>query len=146
MRIDAGLFDLIHPDYCFGLHNWPSVQSGKIVCHEGALIAAKRNFEIRLYGAGGHGSMPHLNIDPIVCAAAVVQSLQTVVSRNTDPLDSVVLSINLIQGGSPVNLVVDQVMMKATVAARFLLFGVLLHSVIYFAIYTYSVASVIFQC
>ena len=78
-------------------------------------MAAKRNFEIRLYGAGGHGSMPHLNIDPIVCAAAVVQSLQTVVSRNTDPLDSVVLSINLIQGGSPVNLVVDQVMMKATV-------------------------------
>ena len=115
MLIDAGLFDLIHPDYCFGLHNWPSVQSGKIVCHEGALMAAKRNFEIRLYGAGGHGSMPHLNIDPIVCAAAVVQSLQTVVSRNTDPLDSVVLSINLIQGGSPVNLVVDQVMMKATV-------------------------------
>ena len=90
--------------------------------------------------------MPHLNIDPIVCAAAVVQSLQTVVSRNTDPLDSVVLSINLIQGGSPVNLVVDQVMMKGTVAARFLLFGVLLHSVIYFAIYTYSVAPVIFQC
>ena len=42
MLIDAGLFDLIHPDYCFGLHNWPSVQSGKIVCHEGALMAAKR--------------------------------------------------------------------------------------------------------
>ena len=60
--IDAGLFDRIHPDLCFGLHNWPSVQSGKIVCHEGALMAAKRNFEIRLYGRGGHGSMPHLNI------------------------------------------------------------------------------------
>ena len=114
MMIDAGLFDLIHPDCCFGLHNWPSVQSGKIICHEGALMAAKRNFEICLFGAGGHGSMPHLNIDPIVCAAAVVQSLQTVVSRNTDPLDSVVLSINMIEGGSPVNLVVDRIMMKAT--------------------------------
>lgn len=115
MLIDAGLFELIHPDYCFGLHNWPSVQSGKIVCHEGALMSAKRNFEIRIYGAGGHGSMPHLNIDPIVCSAAVVQSLQTVVSRNTNPLDSAVLSINMIEGGSPVNLVVDQVMMKATI-------------------------------
>ena len=78
-------------------------------------MAAKRNFEIRLYGAGGHGSMPHLNIDPIVCAAAVVQSLQTVVSRNTDPLDSVVLSINLIEGGSPSNLVVDQIVMRGTI-------------------------------
>ena len=113
--IDAGLFDLIHPDACFGMHNWPSVETGKVACHEGALMSAKRNFEIRLFGAGGHGSMPHLNIDPIVCAAAVVQSLQTVVSRNIDPLDSVVLSINQIEGGSPVNLVVDQVSMKATI-------------------------------
>ena len=113
--IRAGLFDTIHPQLCFGIHNWPSVQTGSIVCHEGALMSAKRNFEIWIYGAGGHGSMPHLNIDPIVCAAAVVQSLQTVVSRNTSPLDSAVLSINMIQGGSPANLVVDQVMMKATV-------------------------------
>ncbi len=113
--IDAGLFEQIHPDFCFGLHNWPSVQTGKIVCREGALMAAKRNFEIRIYGRGGHGSMPHLNVDPIVCAAAVVQSLQTVVSRNTDPLESAVLSVNLISGGSPDNLVVDRIMMRGTV-------------------------------
>jgi hippurate hydrolase len=78
-------------------------------------MAAKRNFEIRIYGEGGHGSMPHLNIDPIVCAAAVVQSLQTVVSRNMNPLDAVVLSINMINGGSATNLVVDQVVMRGTV-------------------------------
>ncbi len=113
--IDAGLFDRIHPQLCFGIHNWPSVPSGEIVCHEGALMSAKRNFEIWIYGAGGHGSMPHMNIDPIVCAAAVVQTLQTVVSRNTNPLDALVLSINMIEGGSPVNLVVDKVMLKATI-------------------------------
>ena len=113
--IDAGLFDRIHPQACFGLHNWPSVDTGRIVCREGALMAAKRNFDILIYGAGGHGSMPHLNIDPIVCAAAVVQSLQTVISRNTDPLDAAILSINMIQGGSPVNLVVDKVLLKATI-------------------------------
>ena len=84
--IRAGLFDVIHPDYCFGIHNWPSVQTGRIACHQGPLMSGKRNFEIRIHGAGGHGSMPHLNIDPIVCAAAVIQSLQTVVSRNTNPL------------------------------------------------------------
>ncbi len=113
--IDAGLFDLIHPDACFGMHNWPSVESGRVICHEGALMSAKRNFEIHIYGAGGHGSMPHLNIDPIVCSAAVVQSLQTVVSRNMSPLDNVVLTINMIEGGSPMNLIADHVMMRATI-------------------------------
>ncbi len=113
--IDAGLFDRIRPKACFGLHNWPSVDTGRIVCREGGLMAAKENFDILLYGAGGHGSMPHLNIDPIVCAAAVVQSLQTVISRNTDPLDSAILSINRIEGGSPVNLVVDRVLLKGTI-------------------------------
>ena len=115
VMIRAGLFDVIHPDYCFGIHNWPSVQTGSIACHEGPLMSGKRNFEIRIHGAGGHGSMPHLNIDPIVCAAAVIQSLQTVVSRNTNPLDSVILTINRIEGGSPMNLVADQVTMLASV-------------------------------
>lgn len=113
--IDAGLFEYIHPEYCFGMHNWPSVPTGVIICHEGALMSTKRNFEIVIYGAGGHGSMPHLNRDPIVCAGAVIQSLQTVVSRNTDPLDSVILSINMIEGGSPVNMVVEKVRMMGTV-------------------------------
>ena len=113
--IDAGLFERIHPRAIFGFHNWPSVESGKIVLHEGALMAAKRNMTIRIKGRGGHGSMPHLNVDPIVCAAAVVQSLQTIVSRNTDPMESLVLSISRIEGGSPVNRVADQVEMNGTV-------------------------------
>ena len=113
--IDAGLFERIHPRAIFGIHNWPSIESGKIVLHEGSLMAAKRNMTIRIKGRGGHGSMPHLNVDPIVCAAAVIQSLQTIVSRNTDPLESVVLSIGRIEGGSPVNRVADQVEMMATI-------------------------------
>ena len=113
--IEAGLFEKIHPQLCYGLHNWPSVETGAIVCQEGALMSAKRNFDIIIHGAGGHGSMPHLNVDPVVCAAAVIQSLQTVISRNTNPLDAAILSVNRIEGGSPVNLVVDKVLMKATV-------------------------------
>lgn len=113
--IDAGLFDRIHPEACFGMHNWPSVEVGKVVCREGALMAALRNVEIVVHGAGGHGSMPHLNVDPIVCAAAIVQSLQTVVSRNVDPLVAGLVSINMIEGGSPINRVADQVRMKGTV-------------------------------
>ena len=113
--IDAGLFDLIHPDACFGFHNWPSIDTGKAVCREGALMAAKRNFDITVFGSGGHGSMPHLNRDPIVCAAAIVQSLQTIISRNVNPLDSAILSINMIEGGSQMNIVADQVRMKGTI-------------------------------
>ena len=115
LYIDSGLFDLFHPDRCFGLHNWPSLPAGRIVIHEGALMSAKRNFTVRIHGFGGHGSMPHLNVDPIVCAAAVIQSLQTVISRNMNPLDAAILSVNMIKGGSPVNLVVEEVELRATV-------------------------------
>ena len=115
--IDAGLFTVIHPEAFFGEHNRPEVPVGKVVCKNGALMAAKTNFVIRVYGRGGHGSMPHLCVDPIVASAAIIQSLQTIVSRNTDPLDSVVLSVGSIHGGSIENLVVDRVEMTASIRA-----------------------------
>jgi len=115
--VDAGLFEVIHPEAFFGEHNRPEVPCGKVVCKNGALMAAKTNFVIRVYGRGGHGSMPHLCIDPIVASAAIIQSLQTIVSRNTDPLSSVVLSVGSIHGGSIENLVVDKVEMTASIRA-----------------------------
>ncbi len=113
--IEAGLFDIIQPDMFFALHNWPTVPTGQVICKRGALMSAKTNFVIKIKGHGGHGSMPHLNIDPIVCASAVVMSLQTVLSRNINPLDAMVFSINSIQGGSVNNLVVDDTTMTATI-------------------------------
>ena len=113
--INGGLFDMIDPEMCFGFHNWPSVDAGKVVCHKGNLMSGKRNFKVRIIGSGGHGSMPHLNVDPIVCSASVIQALQTVVSRNTDPMDSLVLSISMIEGGRPANIVADEVTLTATV-------------------------------
>ncbi len=115
--IDAGLFEVIHPAAFFGEHNRPEVPVGKVVCKNGALMAAKTNFVIRIFGRGGHGSMPHLCVDPIVASAAIIQSLQTIVSRNTDPLESVVLSVGSIHGGSIENLVVDKVEMTASIRA-----------------------------
>ncbi len=113
--IDAGLFDVIHPEAFFGEHNRPEVDAGKVVCKKGALMASKTNFVIRIYGRGGHGSMPHLCTDPIVASAAIIQSLQTIVSRNIDPLDSTVLSVGSIHGGSIENLVPDKVEMTASI-------------------------------
>lgn len=113
--IEAGLLEITKPDMFFGLHNWPLVPTGKVICKNGALMSAKTNFEIEIIGRGGHGSMPHLNIDPIVCTSAVIMSLQTVLSRNIDPFEQVVFSINYVNGGSKENLVVDNTIMTATI-------------------------------
>jgi len=115
--LDAGLLDIIHPEMFFSEHNRPEVPVGKIVVNSGALMAAKTNLRICISGRGGHGSTPHLGADPIVCAAAVIQGLQTIVSRNTDPLDSAVVSVNYIHGGSIQNLVVTEAVLNVTVRA-----------------------------
>ena len=115
MVIDKGTFDMISPDMCFGFHNWPKLRLGTIACHRGVLMSGKRNFRMIIRGSGGHGSMPHLNRDPIVCSAALIQNLQTIVSRSTDPLDSLVLSVSMIEGGRPVNIVADDVKIVGTI-------------------------------
>lgn len=77
-------------------------------------MAGKINFTIKVKGKGQHGSMPHLNIDPIVCISNIVMALQTIISRNINPFASTVFSVNSIKGGSEENLVVD----KAQISIR----------------------------
>lgn len=113
--VDAGLFDIIHPRYFFGMHNRPEVPAGQVVIQPGGLMSAKTNFVITVHGKGGHGAMPHLCIDPIVCTAAIIQSLQTIVSRNVDPMENAILTIGSVNGGSVENLIVDSVRMTGCV-------------------------------
>lgn len=115
--IKHDLFDKVKIDYIFGLHNRPEIQTGKVAVKKGSLMAAKDNFTIVLRGVGGHGGMPHLTIDPIVCGASIINSVQTIVSRNTDPLDAVVVSICSIHGGTPENLIVDEIVMTGSIRA-----------------------------
>jgi len=115
--IKHGLFDKIKIDYIFGLHNRPEIETGKVAVKKGSLMAAKDNFTIVLRGVGGHGGMPHLTIDPIVCGASIINSVQTIVSRNVDPLDAVVVSICSIHGGTPENLIVDEIVMTGSIRA-----------------------------
>lgn len=115
--LDAGLFSVIHPSHFFGMHNRPEVPEGQVVIQTGGLMSAKSNFIIRIKGKGGHGAMPDLCIDPIVCAGAVVMSLQTIVSRNIAPTDSAILTIGAIHGGTVENLIADSVEMKGCVRA-----------------------------
>ncbi len=112
--IRTGVFEKYPIEAVFGLHNRPEVETGKVVVKPAPLMAAKYNFRIVVHGVGGHGSMPHKCIDPIVCAAGIVQNVLTVGSRNIDPMKSLVLSICSIHGGTPDNLIMDKVEMTGS--------------------------------
>lgn len=112
--LDHGLFEKYPFQAVFGLHNRPEIPTGRVVVKPGPLMASKINFEIVVHGLGGHGSMPHQCVDPIVCAAAMVQNVLTVASRNVDPMQALVLSICSIHGGTPDNLIVDTVTMTGS--------------------------------
>ncbi|MFH8248986.1 amidohydrolase [Microbacterium sp. B2969] len=90
--IADGLFDRFPIDAIYGLHNLPGIPAGHIHTRAGAIMAAEDNFEIRIHGRGGHASMPHLVVDPLVIGADVVTSLQTIVARTVDASHSVVVS------------------------------------------------------
>ena len=98
--IGSGFFDTWKPDGFLGLHVWPLLPFGKIGLRKGAVLSAKDSFHITIRGRGGHGSAPHLAVDPIPAACALVGSLQTVVSRNVPALEPVVVSVCSIHGGA----------------------------------------------
>ncbi len=101
----------------FGLHVWPQEQTGNVCGRSGALLAAAAMMSIRITGTGGHAAMPHMTVDPIVTAAKIVNELQTLVSRELDPLSSGVVSVTAIRGGEAYNVIPGQIEMKGTIRA-----------------------------
>lgn len=93
--IDDGALEGV--DAIFGWHNWPAIPFGRAVCPDGAVMAGNGTFEITLHGRGGHASQPELCRDPVVAAAAIVTSLQQVVSRRISPQAPTVLSVTSIR-------------------------------------------------
>ena len=81
------------PSEVYALHNWPGLPPGKMAVRAGPMMAATDEVEITVRGRGGHGAMPHLAVDPVVAAAHIITALQTIASRNVDPVDAVVVSI-----------------------------------------------------
>jgi hippurate hydrolase len=107
VMIEEGLFKSFDVETVWGMHNWPGVDLGKAVVQRGASMAAADMFEITIKGRSGHAAMPHTTIDTITAGAAVVQSLQTIVSRRVDPLDPAVVSITQFHAGSTHNVIPD---------------------------------------
>ncbi|MBV8095772.1 MAG: amidohydrolase [Acetobacteraceae bacterium] len=114
LMVREGLFDRFPMDQIFGLHNWPSMPAGTFRWREGAVMAAVANIEIDVTGRGAHGAHAYRGIDPIVVAAAIVTSLQSIVSRNLSAQENGVVTIGQIQGGQTYNVIPETVHMKGT--------------------------------
>lgn len=100
----------------FGLHVWPMIPTGELTGRPGAFLAAVNSFEIRVKGKGGHAAMPHLCIDPIVTAAKIITSLQSLVSREQDALEPAVLSFTAVDTNpSSYNVIPSEVTIKGTI-------------------------------
>ncbi len=98
--IEEGLFKKYPVQAAYGMHNWPGLPRGTIALRSGPIMASSDSFEITITGKGGHAAMPHLNVDPIVAASQIVTALQSIVSRQVDPVDQAVVSITNFNAGS----------------------------------------------
>jgi amidohydrolase len=120
-RIPGGAMPMIKEgaldgvDAVFGLHLWQTMPTGTVGCVKGAMMAASDEFSIQLTGRGGHCSMPHLSIDPITAAGNLIVNLNSIVSRNVDPLKPAVLSLGTIHGGVIHNIIPNEVTLTGTV-------------------------------
>ncbi len=112
---ECGLFGKVHIDALFGLHNDPELPVGTIGVKYGPLMANKDVFNVRFIGRRGHTSTPQKNTDPIVAAAAFIQSAQTIISRNTDPFDSAVLTFCQVNAGDEFNLGVEDAFLSGDI-------------------------------
>lgn len=118
VMIEQGLFQAFPVDAVFGMHNWPGLPAGQFAVHSGPVMACADQFDVLLRGHGAHAAMPQQGRDPLLAAAALVQALQSVVSRRLDPLDSAVLSITqLFAGGEAYNIIPAEARIGGTVRA-----------------------------
>ena len=114
--IDDGLFDRFPCDAIYAMHNWPYCPLGYFEINEKESMAAVDYFEVIIDGKGGHASKPHTTIDPIIIASQIINSLQTIISRETDPFAPAVLSVTNINGGTGAfNVIPSQTSFSGTV-------------------------------
>lgn len=112
--IQEGYMENPKVDSILSLHVLPSIDAGHIQLKYGKMNAATNEFTIRVKGLSGHAAYPESSIDPIVIAAQIVIGLQTIVSRNTSPVDSVVISLGQIHGGTKNNVIPGEVILSGT--------------------------------
>ena len=116
--LDDGLFTRFpKPDFAVAIHDSDALPAGTVGIKGGPLMASADSVDVVVYGRGGHGARPHATVDPIVIAAKIVLSLQTLVSRENDPFDPAVVTVGSIHGGTKHNIIPDEVRLQLTVRA-----------------------------
>ncbi|MGE9663580.1 M20 aminoacylase family protein [Escherichia coli] len=115
IMVKEGLFDHFPCDVIFGMHNMPGLPVGKFYFQPGALMASMDQFHITVRGCGGHGAIPHKAIDPVLVATHITTALQSIVSRNVDPLEAAVITVGSIVAGEAANVIPDSAEMKISV-------------------------------
>ncbi len=113
--VEEGLFERFPMQMVFGLHNWPGLPAGSIAVTEGPVMAGADRFEITITARGAHAAMPHQGADAILAGAALVEALQSLVSRATDPLDPAVVSVTRFHAGHADNILPEQAQLGGTV-------------------------------
>ena len=113
--IDDGALEGV--DEVYGIHLWNYQKYGTIGVKSGPIMAAADIFEITVYGKGGHGAAPQGTKDAVLIAAHLIQTLQTIVSRNTNPIESTVVTVGQINGGYNFNIIADKVTLRGTTRA-----------------------------
>jgi hippurate hydrolase len=115
--IDDGVLTRFPMERIYGYHNWPGLDAGTIALRPGPLMAQGARLAITIHGHGGHAAMPDLTHDPVICAGHILVALQTVVSRNVDPLDAAAVSICVLHGADADNQIPETVSLRGTFRA-----------------------------
>lgn len=113
--IEDGLFERFPCDEVYALHNWPGLPAGHIAVQPGAMMASLDTFGITIAGKGAHAAMPHLSRDPILAGAQVITALQTIVSRNVDPIDALVITVTQAHAGDADNVIPPEMILRGTI-------------------------------
>ncbi|MCI5075201.1 M20 aminoacylase family protein [Oricola sp.] len=115
--VDDGLMERFGVDRVYGMHNMPGVPVGQFSIRTGALWASTDEFKITITGRGGHAAWPNQTIDPIVIGAQIVQALQTIASRNVDPVSAIVVSVTQFHAGTAHNVIPEDAEIGGTIRA-----------------------------
>jgi amidohydrolase len=114
VMVEQGLFKQFPCDAVFALHNKPGIPLGHMASRPGPMLAASDRWDIHIKGRGTHAAHPHLGTDPFVIGAQIILALQTIASRNMDPLASAVVSVGFMKGGSAYNVIPDELHIGGT--------------------------------
>lgn len=115
VMVEEGLFDQFPVEAVFGMHNWPGLEVGRLAVRSGPIMAAFDVFEIRIVGRGAHAALPHRSIDPVAVAGQLITALQTICSRNADPMEQLVISVTQVHAGDTWNVIPTEAVLRGTV-------------------------------